>query len=111
MQQSASSETYVANGNGNGDGNGHGNGAPALGKRAFWALTFGSIGVVYGDIGTSPLYALRVRAATRGTRGGGRPAIVPPHGQPAPRAPKGETGLLSDPARHPHSLFRCRSCG
>lgn len=26
----------------------------------FWALTFGSIGVVYGDIGTSPLYALRV---------------------------------------------------
>ena len=28
-------------------------------RRAFWALTFGSIGVVYGDIGTSPLYALR----------------------------------------------------
>ncbi|MDJ0512568.1 MAG: potassium transporter Kup [Methyloceanibacter sp.] len=28
-------------------------------SRAFWALTFGSIGVVYGDIGTSPLYALR----------------------------------------------------
>jgi KUP system potassium uptake protein len=26
----------------------------------FWALTLGSIGVVYGDIGTSPLYALRV---------------------------------------------------
>jgi KUP system potassium uptake protein len=26
---------------------------------AFWALTIGSIGVVYGDIGTSPLYALR----------------------------------------------------
>jgi KUP system potassium uptake protein len=25
----------------------------------FWALTIGSIGVVYGDIGTSPLYALR----------------------------------------------------
>jgi KUP system potassium uptake protein len=34
----------------------------------FWALTIGSIGVVYGDIGTSPLYALResVVAATRG---------------------------------------------
>jgi KUP system potassium uptake protein len=33
---------------------------------AFWALTVGSIGVVYGDIGTSPLYALReaVNAAT-----------------------------------------------
>jgi KUP system potassium uptake protein len=25
----------------------------------FWALTLGSIGVVYGDIGTSPLYAFR----------------------------------------------------
>ena len=25
----------------------------------FWALALGSIGVVYGDIGTSPLYALR----------------------------------------------------
>jgi KUP system potassium uptake protein len=30
--------------------------APAAG---FWALTLGSIGVVYGDIGTSPLYAFR----------------------------------------------------
>src|SRR5438876_6404501 len=28
-------------------------------KSKFWALTLGSIGVVYGDIGTSPLYALR----------------------------------------------------
>jgi KUP system potassium uptake protein len=34
-------------------GNGHA--APA----SFWALTLGSIGVVYGDIGTSPLYALK----------------------------------------------------
>jgi KUP system potassium uptake protein len=25
----------------------------------FWSLTIGSIGVVYGDIGTSPLYAMR----------------------------------------------------
>jgi KUP system potassium uptake protein len=35
--------------------------------RQFWALALGSIGVVYGDIGTSPLYALReaVAAATR----------------------------------------------
>jgi KUP system potassium uptake protein len=32
----------------------------------FWALTIGSVGVVYGDIGTSPLYAFReaVTAAT-----------------------------------------------
>jgi KUP system potassium uptake protein len=28
-------------------------------RTTFWALTLGSIGVVYGDIGTSPLYALR----------------------------------------------------
>ena len=27
--------------------------------KQFWALALGSIGVVYGDIGTSPLYALR----------------------------------------------------
>jgi KUP system potassium uptake protein len=35
-------------------------------KPRFWALTLGSLGVVYGDIGTSPLYAFReaVRAAT-----------------------------------------------
>src|SRR5689334_18289575 len=29
----------------------------------FWALTLGSIGVVFGDIGTSPLYALREAVA------------------------------------------------
>jgi len=34
------------------------NGAPARGWR-FWGLTLGSIGVVFGDIGTSPLYAMR----------------------------------------------------
>jgi KUP system potassium uptake protein len=28
-------------------------------RSDFWALTLGSIGVVYGDIGTSPLYAVR----------------------------------------------------
>jgi KUP system potassium uptake protein len=26
---------------------------------AFWKLTLGTLGVVYGDIGTSPLYALK----------------------------------------------------
>jgi KUP system potassium uptake protein len=30
----------------------------ATGKR-LWALAFGAIGVVYGDIGTSPLYAMK----------------------------------------------------
>jgi KUP system potassium uptake protein len=28
-------------------------------KNDFWAMTLGSVGVVYGDIGTSPLYAFR----------------------------------------------------
>jgi len=34
----------------------------------FWALALGSIGVVFGDIGTSPLYAFReaVAAAAQG---------------------------------------------
>ena len=31
----------------------------AQARNRFWLLTVGSIGVVYGDIGTSPLYALR----------------------------------------------------
>ena len=29
-------------------------------KASLWALALGSVGVVYGDIGTSPLYAFRV---------------------------------------------------
>jgi KUP system potassium uptake protein len=49
MPQAARSELPAANGAD----------AMAQGQKAFWALTFGSIGVVYGDIGTSPLYALR----------------------------------------------------
>lgn len=28
-------------------------------KHGFWALALGSVGVVFGDIGTSPLYAMR----------------------------------------------------
>jgi KUP system potassium uptake protein len=45
--------------------NGHGD---AHTTASFGALTLGSIGVVYGDIGTSPLYALReaVGAASAG---------------------------------------------
>src|SRR3974390_650411 len=44
---------------------------PMQGRRrsSFWALTLGSIGVVYGDIGTSPLYALR-EAVTTASGGG-----------------------------------------
>jgi KUP system potassium uptake protein len=53
--------------------NGDGDHAPV--KAGFWALTLGCIGVVYGDIGTSPLYALResVVAAV----GSGHPADEP----------------------------------
>ncbi|MFO1170988.1 MAG: potassium transporter Kup [Hyphomicrobiaceae bacterium] len=38
---------------------------PSSTHAAFWTLTIGAIGVVYGDIGTSPLYAFReaIRAA------------------------------------------------
>ncbi len=36
---------------------------------SFWALTVGSVGVVYGDIGTSPLYAFR-EAVTAASAGG-----------------------------------------
>ena len=35
----------------------------------FKALTLGSIGVVYGDIGTSPLYALREAVVASGATG------------------------------------------
>jgi KUP system potassium uptake protein len=40
-------------------------------KASFWTLTLGAIGVVYGDIGTSPLYAMRetIKAATGGHHG------------------------------------------
>src|SRR5439155_21114747 len=45
-------------------------GAPETQSRTtFWALAVGSIGVVYGDIGTSPLYALR-EAVTAASAGG-----------------------------------------
>jgi KUP system potassium uptake protein len=36
----------------------HGHNGPVTGKRLF-GLTLGSLGVVYGDIGTSPIYAIR----------------------------------------------------
>ncbi len=38
-------------------------------RTGFWALTLGSIGVVFGDIGTSPLYAFR-EAVHNATHGG-----------------------------------------
>jgi KUP system potassium uptake protein len=46
----------------------NGSSSEAASRRNFWGLTLGCIGVVYGDIGTSPLYALResVLAAAAG---------------------------------------------
>ena len=38
-------------------------------KIGFWSLTLGSIGVVYGDIGTSPLYAFREAILAAGGSG------------------------------------------
>lgn len=46
------------------------------GKR-FWALTLGCVGVAYGDIGTSPLYALREAVtATRDSGISSREAVL-----------------------------------
>src|ERR1700730_8022881 len=47
--------------NGNGEARSH---------AGFWGLTLGSLGVVYGDIGTSPLYALREAVVAAGGPGG-----------------------------------------
>jgi len=53
----------------------NGSSPEAASRRNFWGLTLGCIGVVYGDIGTSPLYAMResVHAAT----GGGQTPLEP----------------------------------
>src|ERR1700758_1517513 len=47
-------------------------------QASFWSLVLGSLGVVYGDIGTSPLYALResVLAAGGTTDGVGRDIVL-----------------------------------
>src|SRR5438128_1517378 len=59
--------------------NGHGE---AHSTAGFKALMLGSIGVVYGDIGTSPLYALRE-------------AVVAASGTSADAAPQAVLGVLS----------------
>ena len=47
-------------------------------KVGFWALTVGCIGVVYGDIGTSPLYAMResVLAAVGPGHAASKPVVL-----------------------------------
>ena len=44
------------------------------GREGFWALTIGAIGVVFGDIGTSPLYAMK--EALHHTRAGTSPHLA-----------------------------------
>jgi KUP system potassium uptake protein len=45
--------------NSSANGAGGGGRGRAAAQAGFWALVLGSIGVVYGDIGTSPLYAFK----------------------------------------------------
>ena len=60
---------------------------------SFWALTLGSVGVVYGDIGTSPLYAFR-EAVMRGAPSAG-PVTRDDRARRAVADPLG-----ADPRRH-----------
>ncbi|MFO1019037.1 MAG: potassium transporter Kup [Hyphomonadaceae bacterium] len=43
----------------NASSNGGHDGSRGVAHGSFWALVIGSVGVVYGDIGTSPLYAFK----------------------------------------------------
>jgi len=45
-------------------------------SEGFWALTLGSVGVVFGDIGTSPLYAMREALSHSKGGGGGELAVL-----------------------------------
>src|SRR3954453_12591397 len=47
-------------------------------SASFWTMALGSVGVVYGDIGTSPLYAFReaLHAATHGGQDVSREAVL-----------------------------------
>jgi KUP system potassium uptake protein len=44
--------------------------------QRFWPLALGSVGVVFGDIGTSPLYAFRQALAQASAHGGVHPEAV-----------------------------------
>ncbi|MDB5440917.1 MAG: trkD [Caulobacteraceae bacterium] len=45
-------------------------------KSSFWALALGAVGVVFGDIGTSPLYAMREALSHARGGGGGEEAVL-----------------------------------
>ncbi len=55
---------------------GNGPAAHGSGKEGFWALALGSVGVVFGDIGTSPLYAMRVALANTASGGADRGTVL-----------------------------------
>jgi KUP system potassium uptake protein len=61
------SQIEPSKGHGNGHGGGHG-------KAGFFMLALGSVGVVFGDIGTSPFYAMR--EALHHARGSGNLEIA-----------------------------------
>ena len=60
----------------NDDSGSHSAATHTTGGKAFWKLTLGSVGVVYGDIGTSPLYGFREAASAAGAGGPVTPDIV-----------------------------------
>ena len=45
-------------------------------RSHFWKLTLGSVGVVYGDIGTSPLYAMHEALAVAARDGLAQPEVI-----------------------------------
>src|SRR5258708_6690792 len=49
---------------------------PAPHHAGFWAMALGSAGVVFGDIGTSPLYAFKLALAQASAHGGVRADAV-----------------------------------
>ncbi len=53
----------------------HGAAKPDDGHGGFWGLSLGALGVVFGDIGTSPLYAMR-EALARSHSGGAAAGAV-----------------------------------
>jgi KUP system potassium uptake protein len=53
-----------------------GQGAQGPARTSFWTLTLGSVGVVYGDIGTSPLYALKESLTAASAGGALTPEMV-----------------------------------
>src|SRR3954463_12392985 len=50
--------------------------APAHAGQGFWPPALGAVGVVFGDIGTSPLYAMREALSHARGGGGGEEAVL-----------------------------------